>query len=182
VADFDRDGWDDLLVCGDTVTKLYRNNSGQGFTDVAGANGLASNHADADFGDLDGDGDQDLVTASGGQIQYRLNIGSSFSAPVRVHSALNGGGARAVSLGDADGDGDLDVYGLISNVLAATNPDDVVLLNNALTFTPVPVPPASGVGDAVATLDGNADGRSEFLVLNGAETSAPAQRIELRFR
>jgi hypothetical protein len=46
----------------------------------------------------------------------------------------------------------------------------------------VPVPPAAGVGDAVAALDGNADGRSEFLVLNGVETSGPTQRIELRFR
>jgi hypothetical protein len=87
-----------------------------------------------------------------------------------------------VSVGDADRDGDLDVYALISNIAAGTNPDDVVLRNNELTFTPVPVPPAAGVGDAVAALDSNADGRSEFLVLNGVETSGPTQRIELRFR
>ena len=87
-----------------------------------------------------------------------------------------------MSVGDADGDGDLDVYSLISNVPAATNPNDVVLRNNALTFTPVPVPRAAGIGDAVAALDGNADGRSEFLVLNGVETSGPTQRIELRFQ
>jgi hypothetical protein len=86
-----------------------------------------------------------------------------------------------VALGDADGDGDLDVYALISNLPAGTNPDDVVLRNNALGFTAVPVPRATGIGDAVVTLDGNADGRSEFLVLNGVETSGPAQRIQLRF-
>ena len=85
-------------------------------------------------------------------------------------------------MGDADGDGDLDVYALVSNVPGATNPDDVVLRNNALAFTPVPGPRAAGIGDAVATLDGNADGRSEFLVLNGVETSGPTQRIELRFQ
>ena len=182
VADVDGDGWDDLLVCGDTVTKLYRNDAGLGFTDVAGDNGLATHFADAQFGDLDDDGDPDLVTVFTGQVQYRLNTGGSFSAPVRMYAIPNGGGGRAVSVGDADGDGDLDVYALISNVLAGTNPDDVLLLNDALTFTHVPVPPAPGVGDAVATLDGNADGRSEFLVLNGSETSAPAQRIELRLQ
>ena len=74
-------------------------------------------------------------------------------------------------MGDADGDGDLDVYALISNVPAGTNPDDVQLRNSALTFTPVPVP-ATGVGDAVAALDGNANGRSEFLVLNGSRPAA----------
>ena len=41
---------------------------------------------------------------------------------------------------------------------------------------------AAGVGDAVAALDGNGDGRTEFLVLNGVETAAPIQRIELRFQ
>lgn len=182
VADVNRDGWDDLLVCGDTATKLYRNNRGTGFTNVAAANGLAATHLDADFGDLDRDGDQDLVTALWGRIEYRLNNGGTFGAPVRAHTVASGGGARAFALGDADGDGDLDVYGLISNVPAGTNPDDVILRNNALGFTAVPVPRASGVGDAVAALDGNGDGRSEFLVLNAYETSAPAQRIELRFQ
>lgn len=182
VADVDRDGWDDLLVCGDTATKLYRNNRGTGFTDIAAANGLATIHVDADFGDLDRDGDQDLVTAVWGRIEYRLNTGGRFGAPVRVHAVASGGGGRAIALGDADGDGDLDIYAVISNVPAGTNPDDVLLRNNALTFTPVAVPRATGVGDAVAALDGNHDGRTEFLVLNGVETSGPTQRIELRFQ
>lgn len=182
VADFNRDGWDDLLVCGDTASKLYRNNGGTGFTDVGPANGLAAVHLDADFGDLDRDGDQDIVTSLWGRYEYRLNNGGTFGAPVRVHTVASGGGGRALALGDADGDGDLDIYALISNVPDGTNPDDVVLRNNALRFTAVPVPRASGVGDAVAALDGNGDGRSEFLVLNAYETTAPAQRIELRFQ
>jgi FG-GAP-like repeat len=182
VTDFNRDGWDDLLVCGDTATKLYRSNGGTGFTNVATANGLAAIHLDADFGDLDRDGDQDVVTALWGRFEYRLNNGATFGAPVRAHTVASGGGGRALALGDAEGDGDLDIYALISNVPAGTNPNDVVLRNNALTFTPVTVPSASGIGDAVAALDGNGDQRNEFLVLNGVEVSGPTQRIELRFQ
>ena len=182
VTDINGDGWDDLVVCGGTATKVYRNNGGTGFTNVAGANGLATTHTDATLGDLDGDGDQDLVTAIWGRVDYRLNSGGSFGAARRAYAVPSGGGGRAVSLGDADGDGDLDVYALISNLTNNTNPNDVVLLNNALAFAPVAVPRASGVGDAVAALDGNGDGRTEFLVLNGAETGGPVQRIELRFQ
>lgn len=35
--------------------------------------------------------------------------------------------------------------------------------------------------DGDGDLDGNADGRSEFLLLNGVKTTGPAQRIQLRF-
>jgi FG-GAP-like repeat len=182
VLDLNGDGRDDLLVCGGTTTKLYRNNGSTSFTDVAAANGLASNHSDADVGDLDGDGDADLVTAVFGRVEYRLNNGGTFGPPVRIQAVPQGGGGRAVSLADADGDGDLDVYALISNLPAATNPDDLVLRNNGLAFAAVPVPAAGGVGDAVAALDANGDRRAEFLVLNGAESSGPVQRIELRFQ
>ncbi len=66
------------LVCGGAATQVYRNNAGTGFTDVAGANGLATTHTDAVLGDLDGDGDQDLVTAIWGRIDFRLNTGGVF--------------------------------------------------------------------------------------------------------
>jgi hypothetical protein len=182
VADFNRDGWDDLLICGGTVTKLYRNNGGTGFTDIAAANSLNVSHTDIDVGDIDGDGDADLVTAISRRIDYRLNNGGSFGPAVRIYAVPTGGSGRAVSVGDADGDGDLDVYALVSNLSAGTNPRDVVLRNTNLAFTQVLVPAAGGIGDAVDALDGNGDGRSEFLVLNGVETNGPIQRIELRLQ
>jgi len=180
-ADVNRDGRDDLLVCGSRTTTLYRND-GARFTNVSVANGLTTNHNDAAFGDLDRDGDQDLVTALWGRVEYRLNNNGTLGPPVRAWAVPSSGGARAVSLGDADGDGDLDVYVLVANVPAATNPPDVLLRNNNLQFTPVSVPGASGIGDAVTTLDGNGDGRAEFLVLNGVEVNGPIQRIELRLQ
>lgn len=181
VADITGDGWEDLVVCG-SRTILYRNDRGGGFTDVSSAHGLTTGHVDAAVGDLDRDGDIDLVTALRGRVEYRLGNGGRLGAPVRIYTVPKGGGARAVSLGDADGDGDLDVYSLITNIQAGTNPRDVVLRNTNLSFGAVPVPQAGGIGDAVTALDGNADGRSEFLVLNGVETNGPIQRIELRLQ
>jgi FG-GAP-like repeat len=180
VADINADGWDDLLVCGPPGTKLYRNNRGAGFTDVAASNGLASTVTDADFGDLDGDGDVDLVTAEWGRIAYRLNTDGQFGSASIVYRVPSGSGGRGVAVADADGDGDLDVYALLSNVPRGTNPDDVVLLNAQLRFTPVDIPAAGGVGDSVVALDGDSDGTSDFLVLNGVEVAGPTQLIRLR--
>src|SRR4051794_41856634 len=71
-----------------------------------------------------------------------------------------GCGSRSVALGDADGDGDLDVYALVANIPAATDPQHFIYRKDRLRFTPVPVPvpSARGVGDAVTALDGNGDG------------------------
>ena len=98
---------------------------------------------------------------------------------MRIAAVPSTSSARSIALGDADGDGDLDVYGLISNLTAKTNANDSIYLNDALRFTAVAVPSAPGVGDAVTALDGNSDGQSEFLVLNGVETIAPLQLIRL---
>jgi hypothetical protein len=182
VADVDGDGWDDLLVSFSGGPLLYRHNAGTGYTDVAAANGLTGNPSDAAFTDLDGDGDPDLVTGLGRRVEYRVNTGSRFLAPVLAWTAPSGGSVRSVATGDADGDGDQDVYVLVSNLTAGTNPRDVVLRNTGLHFTATQVPAAGGIGDEVATLDGNGDGRAEFLVLNGVETLGPIQRIELRLQ
>ena len=89
--DVNRDGWDDLLVCGNTATKFYVNH-GTGFTDVAPASGLATNHTDADFGDSDRDGDQTWSPRSWGRLEYRLNTGGTLGAPVRMYTVPSGGG------------------------------------------------------------------------------------------
>ena len=136
VVDVNRDGWDDLLVCGDTATKLYRSNARHGFHRRRRRQRPGDHpHSMPTVGDLDGDGDQDLVTTSGAGWSAGSTTAGRSAAPVRIYAVPSGGGGRAVSVGDADGDGDLDVYSLISNVPAATNPNDVVLRNNALAFT-----------------------------------------------
>lgn len=71
--------------------------------------------ADARSGDLDGDGDQDLVVAvfgyARGEVLWLENDGQqSFTS----HRLLNAPGAIHVPLADFDGDGDLDIVTVVS--------------------------------------------------------------------
>ena len=68
------------------------------------------------MGDIDGDGDQDLVVATELKVSVRLNGGTgSFSDSQEVSVY---GGAGNVALGDVDGDGDLD---LVTSNTTGTN-------------------------------------------------------------
>jgi len=66
-ADADGDGWDDLFVTGDYCTsRLYRNQQGQGFTDVTDQAGVGTdgNGMGSVVADLDGDGNLDWFVSS----------------------------------------------------------------------------------------------------------------------
>ena len=178
VVDYDGDGWDDLLLCGTPATYLYRNLGGTGFQNVAPSQGFGGVVTDGVMGDLDDDGDLDLVTIVWSQLAYRLNTGGVLGPAVQISSFASGGG-RAVDLGDADGDGDLDVYAVLANASLGTNPNDVLFLNDELDFTPMTAPDTAGVGDAVTAMDANQDGTAEFVVLNGLEGVGPVQVLRL---
>ncbi len=178
VVDYNGDGWDDLLACGDPATYLYENEGGTGFQNVAATQGFGAVATDASMGDLDGDGDLDLVTIVWSRVSYRLNDGGVFGPAVTIGSLASGGG-RAVDVGDADGDGDLDVYAVLANASLMTNPDDLLFLNRQLSFTPMSAPATAGVGDAVTAMDANEDGTAEFVVLNGLEGTGPVQVLRL---
>ncbi|MBA3310647.1 MAG: VCBS repeat-containing protein [Nocardioidaceae bacterium] len=168
VLDFDRDGWDDLLACrpGSKSPRLYRNKRGHGFADVTSKHLLRGRVTDAVVGDLDGDRDPDLITATPDGFAYHLNNHGRFAPRVWIGSVSAGKG-RSVAVGDADSDGDLDVYGMVGS-RGRFNPDDKIWFNDALSFTPLSVPSAGGAADDVVALNRLGDGRAEFLVLNGA--------------
>lgn len=174
-VDYNGDGWTDLLACGDPATFLYKNLAGQGFQDVAAAQGFGAVVTDAVAKDLDGDGDPDLVTVSWGHVDYRLNANGVFGPPVRVASFTAG---RAVDVADVDGDGDQDIYALLGDGTSHTNPDDLLYLNDRMAFAPMAVPAAAGgVGDAVTAMDAEHDGHAELVVLNGLDLTGPVQVV-----
>ncbi|MDO7874717.1 FG-GAP-like repeat-containing protein, partial [Hymenobacter sp. ASUV-10] len=125
VGDVDGDGDLDLLTANYTFgTVSVRLNGG----DASGSNtGVFSNGSDPTVnsgpkvivvGDVDGDGDLDLLTAnessgSGSTVSVRLNGGDASGSNTGVFSNGSnptvGGNPQSVAVGDVDGDGDLDL-------------------------------------------------------------------------
>lgn len=112
-VDFDGDGDLDVLTAFETDDKVvwYENRDGQG---DYGQQILISDEAarpkDVYYGDLDGDGDQDVVSASwdDDKVAWYENFdGQGTFGPQQVVVTLDQ--ARAVRLADFDGDGDLDL-------------------------------------------------------------------------
>jgi hypothetical protein len=170
VLDVDRDGWDDLLTCGEprTPLRLYRNRSGHGFADVTAQHQLGASVSDAVAADLDRDGDKDVVTATPLGWDLHRNI-AGVLGPAEPVGAVTVGEGWSVAVGDADGDGDSDVYGMVFASMT-DNPADRIWINNGGTVfdpAPVPVPPAAGAADTVVALTPRLGRRVGFVVLNG---------------
>ena len=177
-ADYNNDGWEDLLICGRKSLTLYRNESGVSFTNVSAAMRVGRFWRSARLVDVSGDGLLDLVTIRPSAMQVRLRVGGSFASPV-VTQSLNAG--RDVATGDFDADGAIDLYLLQGATSSVSNHPDMLLLNDgmATSFTPAQIPQTSrGRGDAVEPIDYNSDGSEDFIVLNGeGSASGPIQLI-----
>ncbi|HEX6810613.1 MAG TPA: VCBS repeat-containing protein [Planctomycetota bacterium] len=164
-GDLDADGLPELIVggwnfslIGGRTSVLW--NDGTGHVDEIATNPVWPNgiYAGAALGDIDGDGDADLVFGldQPGQNRVYRNDGNRVLTDVTstaLPSLLDF--TRAVRLFDADGDGDRDL-------LFGNTDNSRLLLNNGLgTFTEVTstaLPPSSGTRDvAVGDVDGDGD-------------------------
>ena len=115
--DYDGDGRDDLLVTGYAgATRLWRNLGGWRFDDRTADLGLdpAASYALATWGDLDGDGDADLVLAGAHGTATRLLRNDGAGRFTDAGEAAELGPAApntaAANIADFDGDGRLDLY------------------------------------------------------------------------
>ena len=128
VLDYDGDGWPDLLFLnghslpgdagGATVgNRLFRNRGDGRFDDATGPAGLLDAPDRLRYamggaaGDLDGDGDPDLLLTHFGDERLYWNQGDgTFREAPGAAGATDPDWTTSAALFDADGDGDLDAY------------------------------------------------------------------------
>ena len=126
-ADYDNDGWRDLLVLNDGPNVLWRNQEGVGFEDVTSQAGIGGNvkSSSAAWADFDGDGWLDLYVANWScfpecdpvdfsrqqdRLYRNLGDGSFKDVTAELDLERTRGAAFAVSFVDFDSDGDADIY------------------------------------------------------------------------
>ncbi len=128
-ADIDGDGDQDVLSASgsDNAIRWYENFDGAGSFDITHDISTNANSAYAVYAaDLDGDGDQDVLSASSSDDKiawYENEDGNgAFGAQITITKAAKG--ATDVVAGDIDGDGDLDI------VSASTFDDKIAWYEN----------------------------------------------------
>ncbi|MCI1188057.1 FG-GAP-like repeat-containing protein [Hymenobacter sp. DH14] len=151
VGDLNGDGYFDLLSTSGTE---YLNNQQGGFTNQASLRGFDDDTRDLALGDLDADGDLDLVAPNYARDSVRVlfNDGTGHF-PTRLLVAV-GSRPTGISLGDVDNDGDLDF--ITANAGVSGSSLSVALNNGIGVFTSVQTT-AAGTGLLQAVL-GDLDG------------------------
>ncbi len=148
-ADFDGDGTLDLITSEPDGEHLFANQRGLGFAEVEGFTlGIAPAAVVTSVGDLDGDGDPDLVVRghqSSGMVFLNDGKATFTGQPIGANKGIH----HSV-LGDLDGDGDLD---LVSDLQIFRNDGKAKfqVIGNVVSY---------GLGEAqqaLADLDGDGD-------------------------
>jgi hypothetical protein len=166
-VDYNGDGWPDLLVCGETGgLHLFRNDQGQGFTDVSAILGATVNATDAAMVDVNHDSRPDLITLTGTVVAERLQLANGTFAKPKTLLKISSG--RGLAAGDVNGDNNPDIYVVCGRTGSQNAPDSLLIGNPTGGFTTMTIPQTTlGGGDQAYPVDYTKDGLSSFLVLNG---------------
>ncbi len=131
LADLDGDGAEDLVLLntGSGSPGVFLNRGGLSFESAPAIAGKLPGGAGMGLaaGDVDNDGDVDLLATRYGGVSLLLNDGKGAFAPAALPTTGEGFFAAGGSLADLDHDGDLDLF--VAGLLAPPNP-----VGNPLTF------------------------------------------------
>ncbi len=178
-GDFNLDGYPDLAMTGDisggTLTRVYKNEGGTGFTQVQSFPGMTG--GSIAWGDADLDGDLDLALAgdANGTAVLRILENKGTSGFASTTYTLTGLKAADIEWADLNLDGWND---LVVSGLDGANHVVRVYYNNglgALNTSPQTLS-AGASGGQVAVSDFNLDGRPDILV-SGTDASGPVTLI-----
>ena len=113
-ADYDNDGFLDLLIINNEESKLYKNDGRGKFNDMTNASGLSLpvNTMKAGFFDYDLEGDLDLFVVTSKKNQLYRNNGDGNFTNVSKKSTMSETSNPSVDIafGDFDDDGDGDIF------------------------------------------------------------------------
>ena len=161
VFDCDGDQDPDVFAGGSGGSQLLRNVGGGTF--VVAATWPQEMSTSATAGDLDGDGDQDLVIAThallGGTNRIRVNQGAA--GFVDLPPISFGGFGGSVTLVDHDSDGDLDVF-FTGNPLLLRNDGGLVFANVTAATLPASLMQTPVASSTIGDVDG--DGDADFVL------------------
>jgi hypothetical protein len=182
VGDLDKDGWQDLLLTTPDGLRVYHNDQGKRFTDVAASVGLGQKPRDVTLADVNGDSWLDVIEVQPNELSVFANMNGKFS---RVFSTTLQYGS-SVAAGDVNSDNRPDVYVMRGRDAAGANAPDQVYLNDGdgASFTQMSSIPSTsqGVAEFVAPIDYDGNGLTDFLVLNGAGTGPGPVELIAFFR
>ncbi|GAB3990636.1 fibronectin type III domain-containing protein [Spirosoma daeguense] len=188
LGDLDGDGDLDLVTLNlfDNTVSVRLNNGSGSFTSPAtnpdpAIGSAGSNASSVALGDIDGDGDLDLVTASlkfdpnsfnGSTVSVRLNNGAGNFTPPATNAEISlSSYPLGVALGDMNGDGYLDL--VVTNMVSTGSRVSVRLNNGSGSFTAPATNPDSEVGMLPQNLVlGDIDGDSDLDVIVANYNSA----------
>lgn len=176
-ADYDEDGDMDIFVCG-TPNHLLRQNADGSYTDLGKSLGLSPEQPsqDAQWSDLDRDGDLDLVQMSVKTLRVFYSNGNGGFTLGIARPVVAG---RASAVLDVDVDGDDDIYVVLGKSNTRSNMPDFLMLNtgdgvNFVDFAGLPQA-TTGSGSSVAPIPDYL-GDPALVVTNGGAASVRGPR------